>query len=107
MLPEEFLFLDYKRYSLRKPKRASKSPECRVDIIQRFPSEHRRFILNILSDPTTTNLSKLRRMVIDYKEGKNKFGCPCCPNARFQTTSKVEQHLRGQLGVRLFGCQWW
>ncbi|KIM30225.1 hypothetical protein M408DRAFT_22255 [Serendipita vermifera MAFF 305830] len=35
---------------------------------------------------------------------EERFGCLCCPNARFQSAQKAERHLLGLLDIRQYKC---
>ena len=75
--------------------------------MERFPPGYRNVVLEILSDPIL-HIPLLMDLVVRYDNASgNRFGCICCPNARFQAAMKAERHLRGVFDIRTVLCQYW
>jgi hypothetical protein len=107
MILEDLLSLPYKQHRGSKPLRATPYP-CRKSLLERFPFDLRNAVIEILSDPFS-HIPKLMGFVVRYDKDRqgNRFGCICCPNARFQSAAKAERHLRGLFDIRTEPCQYW
>jgi hypothetical protein len=78
-----------------------------MEIMTRIPLEYRSIALLVLTNPLTQH-TELRKLVTGRPDESGKrFGCVCCPNARFQSMKKAERHLQGQFGIRLYACDYW
>jgi hypothetical protein len=98
--------LPHKPHPAHKPRRASSAPVCHKVIIEGFPPKDRPTIMEILAD-LDGSAHRLDGLIIYHRGEGLRFGCPCCPNARFQSGSKAKDHLRGQLGIRSYPCEYW
>jgi hypothetical protein len=106
LISKGMIDLPHKPHPAHKPRRASSAPVCPKVIIERFPPEYRPIIMEILAD-RGRSAHKLDGLIVYYRGEGSHFGCPCCPKARFQSGSKVKDHLRGQLGMRPYRCKYW
>jgi hypothetical protein len=87
--------------------RAVQGQICRLQFLQYVEPKERPLVLWIMKNPEQSQ-EALADLVRDIRDDPDRpFGCPCCPNARFQSRSKVEEHLRGQLEIRPFECTHW